>query len=424
MTQNRRDPSTVARMRRIRWASLALLLLAYVLSFFHRMAPASISAELREAFGASGTGLGLLAATYFAVYAVMQIPTGLLVDAHGPRRVASIGGLLAAVGSLVFGLARVISVAAVGRTLVGIGVSVTFICLLKFVSAWFREDEFATLTGLVILVGNLGAVLAAAPLDWVMRFTSWRSVFAAIALVSLLGASLIWLLVRDDPCAVGLPSMRELEGKASHEPLVISWRQALVSVMGNRATWPGFFVNLGLGGSFHAFAGLWAVPFLTEHEHLTRARATGYTTLMLVGFAVSSLFIGRLSDRIGRRRAPMIAFGVVQVLCWVPWLLGVTMPATATFLLFAVMGISAPAFTLGWASAKEVNPAALAGTAMAVVNTGVFLGTTITQPLVGWAVDRAGFQSGIAILFVCALTGLVSAFFVRETRGRNVTENP
>jgi MFS family permease len=84
------------------------------------------------------------------------------------------------------------------------------------------------------------------------------------------------------------------------------------------------------------------------------------------------------------------------------------------------MGASATGFTLSWASVKEVNPPALSGTAMAVVNTGVFLGPTIYQPLVGWVLDRAGFRAGLAVLAAFSLTGLLAALLVRETRCRNV----
>jgi MFS family permease len=68
-----------------------------------------------------------------------------------------------------------------------------------------------------------------------------------------------------------------------------------------------------------------------------------------------------------------------------------------------------------------VNPPALSGTAMAVVNTGVFLGPTIYQPLVGWVLDRSGFRAGLLVLWAFALSGLVAALFVRETRCRNLT---
>src|SRR5512142_2052173 len=142
---------------------------------------------------------------------------------------------------------------------------------------------------------------------------------------------------------------------------------------------------------------------------------------MLVAFALSSLAIGRLSDRIGRRRPLMLGVGALYVLCWIPWLHGGAMPLAASLGLFALMGASATGFTLSWASVKEVNPPALAGTAMALVNTGVFLGPTIFQPLVGWVLDRAGFRPALAVLAGASVLGLASALLVEETWCRNVT---
>ncbi|HEY6100375.1 MAG TPA: MFS transporter [Anaeromyxobacter sp.] len=401
-------------MRRLRWSAFALVSAAYVLSFFHRIAPAAIAGELRRAFDASGAELGALAATYFSAYTVMQIPTGVLVDTLGPRRIVALGGVVAGVGSVAFGLAPSLGLAGAGRALVGLGVSVTFIALLKLVAAWFREREFATLSGLVMFLGNVGAVLSAAPLGWAVTRTSWRNVFVAVGLFSLAGAALTWLVVRDDPREAGLPSMRELEGAEAHPRHAGRWWEGLLAVARNPATWPGFFVNLGLAGSYLAFAGLWAVPYLTDVHGMSRAEATAHTTAMLVAFALASLATGRLSDRLGRRRALMIAFGAVHVLCWAPWVLGGALPRAATLALFVLMGASAPGFTLSWVSVKEVNPPALSGTAMAVVNTGVFLGPTLYQPLVGWVLDRSGFRPALAVLAGFAVMGLAGALFVRE----------
>lgn len=417
------DPAVQARLRRLRWLGFALVSAAYVLSFFHRIAPAAIAGELREAFGASGAELGALAATYFSVYTVMQVPTGVLVDALGPRRIVSAGGIVAGAGSILFGAAATLSLASAGRALVGLGVSVTFVALLKLVSAWFREREFATMSGVVMFLGNLGAVLSAAPLAWAVVRTSWRNVFVAVGLASFAGAILTWFFVRDDPRRAGLAAFpgREHAGEAEHVARPGGWLAGLGTVARNPGTWPGFFVNLGIGGSFLAWAGLWAVPFLTDGQGMSRARATAHTTVMLVAFALSSLATGRLSDRIARRRAPMIALGLAYLVSWLPWLVGAAPPAWASFGLFALTGLFASAFTLSWASAKEVNPPALAGTAIAIVNTGVFLGPTLCQPLVGWVLDRAGFGPAVSVLAGFAALGFAASFLLRETGGRNAT---
>lgn len=427
------SPSRKSQFLRLRWMAFSLVALAYILSFFHRFAPAAIASDLQQAFQANGAELGGLAATYFYVYTLMQIPTGVLADTLGPRRILAIGGLVAGVGSLLFGLADSLAFAALGRLLVGLGVSVTFISLLKINAAWFHERHFGTMTGLSILLGNIGALLAAAPLAWALSFTSWRTVFVAVGMASLALALLGWLLIHDHPGKADLPSMRELDGKEAHPAHQGHWYDGLAEVAKNRATWPGFWVNLGMSGSFFAFGGLWAVPFLQEAYGMERAAATAHTTVLLAGFALGAFFIGALSDRIGQRKPVMTAAALAYCLSWVPLLFGWTLPPLSGYALFFAMGLGASGFTLSWACAKEVNRHALSGMATSVVNTGAFFGTGILQPLAGWMIDRAAgahpasaahtladYQAGIGLMLAFALMGLIATLFVRETYCRYV----
>ncbi len=424
-----------ARFNRLRWTAFLLVGSAYVLSFFHRVAPAAISGELQQTFGASGTALGFLAASYFYVYTIMQIPTGMLADALGVRRLVTLGGVIAAIGSALFGLAPTLGAAALGRTLVGLGVSVMFIAMLKINALWFRERHFGTVTGFTVLIGNLGAVLAAAPLVWVLAATSWRTVFVALGVFSLLLALLTWLLVRDHPHEAGLPSMRELEGLAPHPPHAGRWWQGLSEVARNRHTWPPFLPAFGVAGSLLAFGGLWGVPFLHDAYGLSRAEAAAHTSFLLVGFACGALSSGMISDRLGLRRPVMLAGIALYLCCWWPLLLLWPLSAPWSHLLFLLMGLGGSGFTLSWSIAKEVNRPALSGTATSVVNTGVFLGVALLQPLFGWLMDlgwdgrmkdgarvytAASYQSGIAILLLVSVAGLIGAFRSRETHCRYV----
>jgi len=410
-----------SRMRRLRWTTFTLVVMAYALSFFHRMAPGTIAADLQASFATSGAVLGGIAATYFYIYTVMQIPTGVLVDTLGPRRILTLGGIIAGTGSLLFGMADSVAMLSVGRLLVGLGVSVTFISMLKLNAAWFHDRHFGTYTGLAILLGNLGAVMAAAPLAWVLTGTSWRHVFEFIGVLSLAVGLLSWYWVRNNPTDAGLPSMRELDGHEAHPPHAGHWGTGLATILRNPATWPPFWVNFGLSGSYFAFAGLWAVPYLTHSFGLDRAGATACTSLLLAGFALGALVIGTLSDRLGRRRPVVLGFAFLHLGCWLPLLAGLTLSPGILQLLFCLMGLSASCFTLSWACVKEVNPHALSGMATSVANTGAFLGTGILQPLVGRSVDLTGsYNMGLWILFGFAVTGVIGALRIRETWCRYV----
>ena len=339
----------------------------------------------------------------------------------------AIGGIIAGIGSILFGMSDSLTAASMGRLLVGLGVSVTFISLLKLNASWFLDRHFATMTGMTILIGNAGSLLAAAPLTWALTYASWRTVFVSVGIFSLILALLDGILVRNNPGEAGLPSLRELDGKAAHPSHTGHWLEGLKIVLENRATWPGLWVNMGLAGSMFAFVGLWAVPFLRDGYGMDNIAATRHTTLLLAGFAIGALLIGKLSDRLGRRKPVMITASMVYCICWLPMLLAIPLSGIASYALFFTMGVTAASFTLSWSCAKEVNPHALSGMATSVVNTGAFLGTAIMQPLVGWSIDHshsafsntplglADYQMGIALFMGFSMMGLIGTLFIRET---------
>ncbi|ODU10367.1 MAG: MFS transporter [Rubrivivax sp. SCN 71-131] len=422
---------------RLRSGVMLLALASYLMSMFHRVAPAAIAGDLASAFDASAASLGVLAATYFYVYTLLQVPVGVLADTLGPRRLLTLGGLVAGAGSLLFGLAPGFAWALAGRTLVGLGVSVAFIAMLKLIAVWYEENRFATLVGAMMFLGNVGTMTAGTPLAWAAQGMGWRAVFVVIGVLSLLIGVLSWFLVQDRPAALRhTPSDRPAAGSGRVAAIDRgAWLDGLRVVLRNRATWPGFFVNVGIAGSFFAFAGLWAMPYFMQVHGMTRVVASHHLTVYFGGFALGCLVVGPLSDRIGRRRPLMIGGATLHALGWWVWLANGALPPAATYALCLAMGVVTASLTLSWACAKEVNPPALSGMATSVVNVGVFLGPSVLQPLVGWVMDRgwqgamaggarlysaADFRSGLLLMAGCAALGAVCTLFVRETGGRNV----
>ena len=419
---------TPEQMKR-RWLALGIVALAYVLSFFQRFAPAGIANDLAAAFETSAASLGVLAATYFYVYTVMQVPTGMLADTLGPRRMLRLGGVMGGVGSFLFGLAPSLDIALVGRTLIGLGVSVVFIAMLKLIAVWFEESRFATLVGLSMLIGNLGSVLAGAPLSAVAQATGWRGVFVGVGVLSLVLAVLCWLIVRDRPEAEGAAPM----AAPRFDRTVLF--NSLLSVVRNRATWPAILVNTGLCGAFFTFAGLWTVPYLMQVHEMTRPVAANHLSLWFGGFAVGCLALGSLSDRLGRRKPVIIVASHVYGAVWLILLSGMRMPLEFSYALFALQGLATASFSLTWACAKEVNPPMLSGMSTSVTNMGSFLAAAIFQPVVGWVMDLgwkgdmvagarvydlAAWRGGVGVATALALVGIVCSWWIVETRCRNI----
>jgi len=150
----------VARVMRLRWIIWSLLSIAFFISIFHRVALTVVSEQITGEFQISGAVFGTLVSVYFYMYTIMQIPSGILADSLGPKLTAGLGIALAGIGSFVFGLAPTLGLVFFGRFLIGLGVSVVFIAILKIQAEWFRTTEFATVSGLTAVIGGSGSLVA------------------------------------------------------------------------------------------------------------------------------------------------------------------------------------------------------------------------------------------------------------------------
>ncbi len=430
-------------MMRLRWWIWSVLALCYLIVYFQRIAPGVVADRLMADFAVGGAAVGVLTSIYFYLYAAMQIPSGVLADTLGVRHTVSIGISLAGLGSLVFGMAPVLELAYFGRFLVGLGVSVVFVTVLKFQGNWFRAGEFGTVSGLLMLVGNLGAVTATTPVAVMAQTLGWRLSFVVIGAVTCAVGIAAWRWVRDYPAQLGLPSLGEIEatvgGSRSSDSAPSAKLPFLAGariVWRSRQTWAGFLAHFGLLGSYLTFSGLWAVPYLMHVYGMDRLEAANYLLVASVGLLISAPFIGHVSDRVLRsRKLPIVAMALLTCAVWLALALwnGGRPPVWALYPLFGVLGFSGGTVTLILTSVKEANPPDLAGLAMGTANSG-FLCAALLQPGIGYLLDGywqgemlagarvypvAGYQIVLAILAGFALLGLLGSWLMKETYSRN-----
>lgn len=438
----------IARVTRLRWLILGTLVAADLINMLQRVAPTVVADRVMAEFGLTAIAFGGLAAVYFYVYAIMQIPAGMLADTLGPRRTITIGCLIAGLGSIVFGLAPSLLVAYIGRFLLTLGVSVMWLCVLKVLTEWFRSREFATMSGLIGGLVQIGALLGATPLAILVVHTGWRMSFELIGFFSLAVAIMCWLIVKNRPTDIGLPSIAEIESyesvlsQAPPPPSTvvptISPMTKLKIVLGNKHSWPPLLVALGAYAPCLIFVSTWGVPYIMQVYGMSREAAANYALIATVGHAVGLVLIGYISDKLmARRKLPIILFASVSLLTWLALILwnGGQPPQQFLYLICFLIGASASGHLVSYACAKEVNPPTVTGIAMGFTNVGGFIGVALVQPLFGYVLDLnwqgamvagarvyplSAYQNGFMLCLALTLICLIAGLLIKETRCRNI----
>lgn len=404
------------------WTTTSLL---YLLVNFHRFALGVISDKLMAAFQIAAVGLGGLSSLYFYLYALLQVPAGILADSWGPRRTMTWSALIMAAGAFLFGIAQDLTMAYVGRFLIGVGVAAIFVNLLKLLADWFPPQTFATMTGLTTTFGFLGGLAAGAPFAHVVEVVGWRWGFHGVGLITVLLTLCCWWLIHDRTTSP--PPLTETR------PLTPLW-----IILRSREIWPVFFAKVGITGTFLAFFALWGPPYLMQAYGLARPEAGTLISVGLLGFVVGATTIGFLSDRVFRqRKLPLLLAGCCYALSWVGPAMNLLPASLLTLYLFA-FGFFGSSLLLCLSCAKEQHPERV-GVALAVVNAGGFLGAAFLQIFLGFLLDlqwQGVIQDGVRLyppqafawaFRVCLVlmgVALVSICLIREGRMAAVDRFP
>lgn len=240
---------------------------SYFFSYLLRNVNAVVAPALQGDFGLAAGDLGLLTAAYLVGFALMQLPVGLLLDRHGPRRVLAILLLLAAAGCGLFAHADSLGALVLARGLIGVGVSASLMAAFKAFSLAFPASQRAAVNAAIMAAGGLGALSATVPLNALLGWVNWPTIFLALAGLGFLLAALLWRTAD----VVG-------SGVATGD-----WQQLLRELAAILAC-PAFrrfapLTGLMVGG-FIAIQGLWSAFWLAEVQGLG-AMATAHTLLQL-----------------------------------------------------------------------------------------------------------------------------------------------
>ncbi len=427
------DPT---KRRWLGWGSLAVV---FLLVNVHRLSTAVLSEELIDAFAITASQLGTLHASFFLIYALVQIPTGIIADRYGARYVGAGGAIVLSVGAVGFTLSGGYLAAFLSRAVIGLGSGVIFIATLRFCASWFRVDEFATMAGVTTGIAGLGAIFATVPLAVAIDWAGWQPTVLTLAAVGFLAAGGVFALVRKSPAAAGLDPIENVPEQRS-----TSLRETgghLRALLTDIDQWLLSVVFFSAMGTILTVIGMWGVPYLVVVYGLDVTTASSFTLVGAIGMLVGAPSIGRVSDYLGNRVGPLIAgLGLFTLTLSVIPAIG-DPPLVVVGGVFLLVGFSLGFVMLALPIIKEKYPPGASGVATATVNGAGFLGGAVLPTAMGIVLD--GYRTGevvsgavvytelgyriafsittvaVALAFCCAVW-----FSVRERGRKRESEKP
>lgn len=369
----------------------------YFLSYLYRTVNAVLGPVLARELSLGDNALGLLTSTYFLAFGIAQLPLGMLLDRFGPRRVEAGLLLLAAAGAATFALSDELGGLAIGRALIGLGVSACLMASFKAFAQWFPPERQASLTGLIMAAGGLGALAASKPLELALGFASWRGIALSLAATTLLVAALLWFLVPD--------KASETKGAGFAEQLA-----GVKSIFSSAHFWRYAPMGFCFTGGFMAVQGLWASRWMMVLEGMDGAAVGSRLTLisgaMLAGFLFMGFFATSLVHRGIKLEKVYLGAMLLALACFA---LITGQPTLAGNLLWPVLGACFSLSNIAYSLVAQAFPPAMSGRANTALNLLVFAGAFGLQWGIGVLVDllQAGGWAGDAAFRAayCSLLG-------------------
>ena len=358
----------------------------YVGAIFGRTSFGVAGVEAIERFDVDASRIAVFASIQIGTYALAQVPTGILIDRFGPRRLLVIGAIIMGIGQLILGLTTSYGVAIGARVLIGAGDATAFLSVMRLLPFWFPLHRTPMFTAVTAAFGQLGQFLSAVPFLWLLHATGWTIAFVSLGSVVILIAIVAAIAVADSPESAGVYSEPSVE---KDEP-ALSIGQRMKLALSSRATWQGFFIHYaGLHANLVCIM-MWGVPMLTEAMGFSSAQAGMVLTINSIAMIIVSPFHGRLSSLSGRHRdISAFVLSLLHLLAWL-WFFSSPSPRGLAVIIamMILMALSSPSSNYGFDQIRETLDRNVVATATGLANMGGFTAGMIAAQIFGIMLDK------------------------------------
>lgn len=335
--------------------------------------------EALDHFSIDASRLAVFTSIQVGVYACAQIPSGMLIDRVGPRRMLVIGALLMGLGQLVLGMTSSYPVAILARVIVGVADATAFLSVMRLLPAWIplrRAPVFTQLTG---GLGYVGQFMSAVPFSLVLHAYGWSTAFLGLGAAAVLVALLVWVAVADTP---------DPAPNASTDRAAVGIGRSLAVVIRHPACWLGFFIHTTLMSQI-VFTLLWGVPLMTLGMGMSESQASAILVLNMAVSVIIGPVMGMVSARAGRRRPEVVLVAAVVVA--VTWTVFFIAPDPRSLVAVAVVNVIvpglAPVANFGFDTVREEVDRRFTATATGLSNMGGFTVAMVAAQVVGLVLD-------------------------------------
>jgi len=413
-----------------RWVVMGLIFLVYTLANADRANLGVALPYIRKEFNFSNTEAGLMISLFFAVYAVAQIPVGLLYRKIGPRVLMAVSMLFTSLSTWLIGTASSPLHLKLSRALLGFSEAPLPIGCGTTIDRWFPPREKGTAAGLFWAASKSGPVICPPICVAIIAWAGWRQIFLIFAIPGIV-LSLLWVLVvRNKPEESRFVSPAELEyirdeqvdAKTKtrkqpnpHEDRYPKWLDKLIrvkrvepvdtiakvfrswNIMGNTIAW---LCMVGIVNVIMA----WIPSYLVTVKHFTALRMGALSSAPFVGAVLGNLLGGWISDRVLKmRRKPLMMVSALSTSIMMYSL--IYAPNHAVYL-GALLFATGFLLSLGY-SAFTVYPMGLANketfpVAYSLVNTGGSIGPSIFPLVAGVILDHYNWNAVFLFLAACS----------------------
>ena len=431
------NPEEKKKVLSYRWIIFIVLAIAYFFVYFHRTTGGAISGMMEDAFQVCSASVALLASAYLYAYTLMQLPSGILTDKFGPRKAASVFIILLALGSVLCAVAEPMNnfnVMIAGKFVIGIGAAVIYIPIMKVLAVWYKKDEFASMSGILLLVGNVGGIAAATPMVIMMENLGIDGTYYVLAAITAIIGVLTYVLVRNHPKEMGLPSIEEIVSEETGEPITESTSQQVPMMEALKMTftsgmkfWPLAIWFFCIYGTIMLWQASQAGGFYGNVGGYDTNTYAMFITMVGVGMVVGCPLAGMLSDKVLKSRKKVIIVGTVMyTIIWAviwqtagnPDFVG---NAAIQYVINFLFGFFGGFFVVSYAQIKELFPVGMAGTSTAALNLFPFAGGAILITIAGVIVaDKtlAQYETVWMMAVILMVIGCICAFLSKE-KARN-----